>query len=156
MRFMLQENTQEQIPLAREVEYLNNYIALQRLRTDPHPSIEIKTEIPDDVSLARIAPMLLIPFVENAFKHGISLRHPSYIRIAMELRNETLNFDVHNSRHTRAEKDPEQHSGGIGLNNVRQRLELLYPGNHELIVRETGREFFIHLTIRLAPEPATA
>lgn len=153
MRFMLQENTQEQIPLAREIEYLNHYIALQRLRTDLHPGIEIRTEIPQAATLACIAPMLLIPFVENAFKHGISFRRPSYIRIAMELHGTTLNFDVHNSRHQKHENDPERHSGGIGLKNVRQRLELLYPGAHELILRETGREHFVHLTLQLHAVP---
>jgi two-component system LytT family sensor kinase len=153
MRFMLQENTQEQIPLAREIEYLNNYLALQRLRTDVHPNIEIRTEIPAELSLARIAPMLLIPFVENAFKHGISFRRPSYIRVAMELRDSVLNFDIHNSRHSRSEDDPEANSSGIGLSNVKQRLELIYPGRHELMIRETGREFFVHLTIQLTDSP---
>jgi hypothetical protein len=153
MRFMLQENMQEQIPLNREIEYLNNYISLQRLRTDPHPGIEIKADITEQVQAATIAPMLLIPFVENAFKHGISLRDPSYIKIALELNGNQLNFDVHNSKHNRAEGDPEHDKSGIGLLNVRQRLALLYPGRHELIIRETGKEYFIHLTLKLADQP---
>jgi hypothetical protein len=150
MRFMLQENTQEQIPLAREIEYLHNYIDLQKLRTDDHPGISINADISDEVNAARIAPMLLIPFVENAFKHGISFREPSYIRIGLELKGNALNFDVHNSRHEKSERDPERDKSGIGLSNVRQRLEFLYPGKHELIIRETGKEFFVHLTIQLS------
>jgi hypothetical protein len=149
MRFMLQENTQDQIPLAREIEYLHNYISLQKLRTDSHPGISIRADIEEEVTTARIAPMLLIPFVENAFKHGISFREPSYIKIGLELRGETLNFDVHNSRHDKPDHDPERDKGGIGLVNVRQRLELLYPDRHELMIRETGKEFFVHLTIQL-------
>jgi two-component system, LytTR family, sensor kinase len=148
MRFMLQENHQEKISLVREVEYLNNYISLQKLRTDPIPTIKIETAIDEEVNLIRIAPMLLIPFVENAFKHGISFREPSYIKIALEVKEKTINFDVYNSKHAKLENDPEKNNTGIGLNNVRQRLQLLYPGRHELIIRETGKEFFVHLTLQ--------
>ncbi|HEX6334458.1 MAG TPA: histidine kinase, partial [Flavisolibacter sp.] len=149
MRFMLQENMQENIPLAREVEYLDNYIGLQRLRTDANPIVRIESAIQQPVAPVRIAPMLLIPFVENAFKHGISLREPSHIKINLELRGATLYFDVYNSKHEKQDTDPEKNKSGIGLNNVRQRLELMYPKKHELVIRETGREFFVHLTIQL-------
>jgi two-component system, LytTR family, sensor kinase len=151
MRFMLQENLQEKIALAREIEYLNNYISLQRLRTDPNPGIDIQTYIDQEVKSLQIAPMLLIPFVENAFKHGISFREQSHIKITLETKNSTIYFDVYNSIHTRPENDPEKNKSGIGLNNVKQRLQLLYPQKHELIIRETGKEFFVHLTIQLAP-----
>jgi LytS/YehU family sensor histidine kinase len=150
MRFMLQENMQEKISLSREIEYLNNYISLQRLRTDTIPSIKIEADVPEQVSPVQIAPMLLIPFVENAFKHGISFREPSHIKVALEFKENTLYFDVYNSKHIRLENDPEKDKSGIGLNNVRQRLQLLYAGKHELIIRETGREFFVHLTIQLS------
>jgi LytS/YehU family sensor histidine kinase len=149
MRFMLQENTQEKIPLAREIEYLNNYISFQKLRTDPNPSVRIQAEIAQPVGLVRIAPMLLIPFVENAFKHGISLREPSHIILSLDVKENTLYFDVHNSKHTRSEKDPERDKSGIGLANVRQRLLQLYAAKHELVIRETAKEFFVHLTLRL-------
>jgi len=149
MRFMLQENMQDKISLAREIDYLNNYISLQKLRTDPSPTISIVTNIEPLVSTIQIAPMLLIPFVENAFKHGISFREPSHINVTLEVRNNTLYFDVYNSKHVKPENDPEKHTSGIGLNNVRQRLQLLYPGKHELIIRETGKDFFVHLTIQL-------
>jgi LytS/YehU family sensor histidine kinase len=150
MRFMLQENMQEKISLAREIEYLNNYISLQKLRTDSHPAIQIQTCIQDHVYTHQIAPMLLIPFVENAFKHGISFREPSHIKITLEIKDKTLYFDVYNSKHVRPENDPEKDKSGIGLENVKQRLKLLYPTRHEMIIRETGKDFFIHLTIQLA------
>ena len=148
MRFMLQENMQEKISLAREVDYLNNYIDLQRLRTDPNPVIQIKTEIQECENLFQIAPMLLIPFVENAFKHGISFREHSHIKVTLEIKNDTLYFDVYNSKHMKQGTDPEKNRSGVGLENVRQRLKLLYPDKHELIIRETSKEFFIHLTIQ--------
>ncbi|HVF97533.1 MAG TPA: histidine kinase [Flavisolibacter sp.] len=149
MRFMLQENMQEKISLAREIEYLNNYISLQKLRTDPNPIVKIDAAIQEPVNPVQIAPMLLIPFVENAFKHGISFQESSHIKVTLEMKERTLYFDVYNSKHVRQEADPEKAKSGIGLTNVKQRLQLLYPKRHELIVRETGKDFFVHLTIQL-------
>ncbi|AHM62719.1 histidine kinase internal subunit [Flammeovirgaceae bacterium 311] len=149
MRFMLQENMQDKIPLAREIEYLNNYMSLQKLRTDPNPCVKIMAEIEEPLAQVQIAPMLLIPFVENAFKHGISFREPSHIKVNLEVREHKLYFDVYNSKHQKQENDPEKSKSGIGLLNVKQRLQLLYPARHELIIRETGKEFFVHLTIQL-------
>jgi two-component system, LytTR family, sensor kinase len=147
MRFMLQENMQEKISLSREIEYLNNYILLQKLRTDGIPTVKINTRIEENVHLVQIAPMLLIPFVENAFKHGISFRETSDIRISLDIHGKSLNFDVSNSVHQKNGNDPEKDKSGIGLENVKERLKLLYPGKHELIIRETGKEFFVHLTL---------
>jgi hypothetical protein len=149
MRFMLQENMQEKISLTREVDYLNNYIDLQKLRTQLSPDILIQTEIDEEIKGLEIAPMLLIPFVENAFKHGISLREPSHIKISLQTRDKVLFFDVSNSIHPKGLNDPERDKSGIGLENVKQRLQLLYPGRHELTVRESAKEFFIHLTVTL-------
>lgn len=149
MRFMLQENMQEKISLAREIDYLNNYISLQKLRTDTNPIVRIEAQIEPQENTVQVPPMLLIPFVENAFKHGISLREPSHIRVTLDMKERMLYFDVTNSKHNRQENDPEKNKSGIGLSNVRQRLQLLYPKKHELIIRETGKEFFVHLTIEL-------
>nr|WP_294790542.1 histidine kinase [uncultured Mucilaginibacter sp.] len=149
MRFMLHENVQEKIPLMREVDYLKNYIDLQKLRTHTSPEIMIRTEIEESVNGLQIAPMLLIPFVENAFKHGISLREPSHIKITLHTEGLKLFFDVHNSVHPKPGTDPEKNHAGIGLENVKQRLQLLYPNRHELMIRETTKEFFVHLTVQL-------
>jgi two-component system LytT family sensor kinase len=151
MRFMLQENVQEKISLVRDLEYLNNYIALQRLRTDVSPNIKIQIALQQEVGPnVQIAPMLLIPFIENAFKHGISLREESHIRVSLEVKDSTLYFDVFNNKHVRSENDPEKHSNGIGLMNVKQRLQLVYPNKHELVIRETTHDYFVHLVINLA------
>ncbi|MFD0750476.1 sensor histidine kinase [Mucilaginibacter calamicampi] len=149
MRFMLHENMQEKISLMREVDYLNNYISLQKLRTHTSPQIVIQTEIEESVNGLQIAPMLLIPFVENAFKHGISLREASHIKIALHTEGLNLFFDVYNSVHPKIGTDPEKNNNGIGLLNVKQRLQLLYPDRHELMIRETTKEFFVHLTLKL-------
>jgi two-component system LytT family sensor kinase len=149
MRFMLRENIQEKILLGREIEYLQNYVALQTLRIQSSPDITISQHIEDDVHDLHIAPMLLIPFVENAFKHGISLRKPSQVAISLQIREGTLYFDVRNTVHEKQDHDIEADKNGIGLENVRLRLQLLYPQKHELVVRQTALEFFIHLTVRL-------
>ena len=149
MRFMLQENTQDKILLSRDIDYLNNYILLQKLRTSTSSAITIETQIEDYVGVLMIAPMLLIPFVENAFKHGISLVNPSHIKVTLQTNGNMLYFDVYNSIHARNENDPEKDHSGIGLENVKQRLVLLYPGRHDLSIRENASEFFIHLTLQL-------
>lgn len=149
MRFMLHENTQNKISLTRDVDYLKNYIDLQKLRTSRSADILIETQIEEQLGSLEIAPMLLIPFVENAFKHGISLQEPSHIKVTLQSRDRILYFDVHNSIHLKADNDPEKLKSGIGLQNVKQRLALLYPRKHELIIRESAKEFFIHLTLNL-------
>lgn len=93
--------------------------------------------------------MLLIPFVENAFKHGISLQEPSHIKITLQTKESTLYFDVQNSIHLKGDNDPEKLQSGIGLQNVKRRLTLLYPNQHELLIRESATTFFIHLTLQL-------
>jgi two-component system, LytTR family, sensor kinase len=149
MRFMLHENLQKEIPLSKELDYLRHYIELQKLRTTPHPSVTIDTLIPDPVEVCQIAPMLLIPFVENAFKHGISFREPSYIKLSVEIRSKTVRFQLTNSMHVQNHDNPEKYNTGVGLKNVKQRLELLYPHKHELDITTTGKEFFVHLNIQL-------
>lgn len=153
MRFMLDENMQEKIPLSREVDYLKNFIALQRLRTDVSPGIVIEAEIDGGQGSGSVPPMLLIPFVENAFKHGISFREPSFIRIKLAVRDGNLDFEVHNSRHEKAANDPEARKSGVGLNNVRQRLELSYPGLHKLEIMDTPTSFLVYLTLPLSLRP---
>ncbi|WP_300601703.1 histidine kinase [Niabella sp.] len=149
MRFMLHENVQDKILLVREVEYLNNYIDLQKLRTVNSPDILIQVKVDEPASGLQISPMLLIPFVENAFKHGISLKEHSYITIALHTQDNILYFDVQNSIHLKQDGDPEKLKSGIGLPNVRERLLLEYPDRHELVIRQTAKDFFVHLTIHL-------
>ncbi|MFT3704531.1 MAG: histidine kinase [Agriterribacter sp.] len=148
MRFMLQENQEDKIALSKEINYLTNYIALQKLRTQVSNDIDISFTVKDEQCLHEIAPMLLIPFVENAFKHGISLKEKSWIKINISCDTEHVYFDVYNSVHPKKEDDPEKNRSGIGLENVKQRLSLLYPNRHELQIRATSGEYFVHLTIK--------
>lgn len=147
MRFMLQENNRDRIPLSKEVEYLHNYIQLQRMRLDESHGIEIRVNIQEPDRDIYLAPMMLIPFVENAFKHGISLRNPSWIYITLTLDATRLYFKVHNSLHAKQANDTEKEQSGVGLDNVRKRLALIYPGRHELSIQQSDQDFFVSLTL---------
>lgn len=148
MRFMLHENNRDFILMDREIEYLENYIALQKLRIPATSAISIETHIDKDLSPRRIAPMLFIPFVENAFKHGISLNERSWIKIRFAGDERYIRFEVRNSIHAREANDPEKESSGIGLKNVLARLKLLYPGRFEFSAREEGNEFVVQLAVQ--------
>ena len=147
MRFMLHENTLDYIGMDKEIGYLKNYISLQKLRTQTSPDMVIEDDITQKDCNHRIAPMLLIPFVENAFKHGVSLTEKSWIRIKLECDDQRINFEVRNSIHPSAATDPEQAQSGIGLKNVGERLKLLYPGRHHFDYGPQGSEFVAGVTI---------
>jgi hypothetical protein len=149
MRFMLHENNQEKIALSRELDYLHNYIDLQNMRLALSPEISIEIQIEEIIGYYEIAPMLLIPFVENAYKHGISLQARSWINVNLYKTENVLHLDVHNSIHPVNLNDPERYQSGTGLDNVKQRLQLLYPQKHDLVIRQNAKEFFIHLSITL-------
>lgn len=149
MRFMLNENHQEIIPIEKEVEQLQNYIDIQRIRIDESQDINIEVNLMAPSQTEYLAPMLLNPFVENAFKHGISFRNPSWIRVMLTFDEQNLYFKVHNSLHKTKDIDPEKANHGIGLENVKKRLGLIYPGKHSLVIQESEQDFFVLLSIRL-------
>jgi sensor histidine kinase YesM len=148
MRFMLHENTLDFIQMDREVEYLKNYISLQKLRTQSSSEISIEDNILEQNCRHKIAPMLLIPFVENAFKHGISLNEKSWIRITLDCDDQNIRFEVRNSMHPKQSTDPEKDRSGIGFKNVLERLKLIYPGKHQISVNGDGKEFLVQLAIQ--------
>jgi two-component system LytT family sensor kinase len=147
MRFMLHENNHDRIPLRSEVAYMRNYIDIQRMRLDETQNIDIRVNIQETDNTLYIAPMLLSPFIENAFKHGISFQSPSWIFITLTLDARTIYFKVHNSKHQTSSQDPEQAHSGIGLINVQKRLSLIYPQKHTLEMQKSASDYFIALTI---------
>jgi two-component system LytT family sensor kinase len=148
MRFMLHENTRDFIQMNREIEYLKNYISIQKLRTQSSAEISIEDNIDEQNCQHEIAPMLLIPLVENAFKHGISLKKKSWIKIRLDCNEKEIRFEVRNSIHPKRDDDPEKESSGIGFKNVVERLKLIYPGKHEIAVNADDKEFFVQLLIK--------
>lgn len=148
MRFMLHDNHQDFIPLSSEISYLKNYISLQKLRIQQSPNIIIEEVINDLDCNHVIAPMLLIPFVENAFKHGIHSHEKSWIRIKMDCDKNSIRFEVRNSFHPAQSNDPEREHSGIGLENVRERLHLFYPNRYQLHYGSDGKEFVATLVLQ--------
>jgi two-component sensor histidine kinase len=145
MRYMLQDSRDEKVSLEKEVEYLQSYIELQRLRLPDNMNIDFI--VGGRPELLSIEPLLLIPFVENAFKHGISYQGGSDILIRLNAADHLLTFIVENHIATHQDNSVEQGSG-IGLKNVKRRLELLYPGKHELQIHDNGDQYKINLEIR--------
>jgi len=147
MRFMLHENHLDFIPMQKEINYLKNYIALQKLRIQASKDIAISDNIEAGNCNHRIAPMLLIPLVENAFKHGISLQQKSWITINLTCNNTAIVFEVSNSVHSKQTVDTEKDKSGIGLNNVSERLKLIYKNRFDLSVTSTDAVFTVRLSL---------
>jgi LytS/YehU family sensor histidine kinase len=146
MRYMLYESKDEKVSLEKEVEYLKNYIELQRLRISD--KVDINFSIDGDPESGMIEPMLLIPFVENAFKHGVSYLEESKINISLKIEKDLLIFKVENNM-IRKSVDVVQLESGIGLRNVLRRLDLLYPGKHKIAIHEDGTKYIVDLKITL-------
>lgn len=145
MRYMLYESDEEKVTLAREIEYLHNYINLQKMRFGE--DVQVFVDASGNFDEYLIEPMLLIPFVENAFKHGIGLITDPHIKISIAEQNGTLNFAVVN-KYNRVHEIKDKQSG-IGLNNVQRRLKLLYPDKHDLILEKLNDEFVVNLKLEL-------
>lgn len=147
MRYMLYTSSEEAVSLEKELNYLRNYIELQRIRFEDDVAIHLSIE--GNVGNQLIDPMLLIPFVENAFKHGVGLVRDPEIDIRLKVSNNDLYFSVKNrlGPEAREDKDP---SSGIGLRNVSRRLELLYPQTHQLDIQQNEEWYSINLHLQLS------
>jgi len=144
--YILNECKQNLVPLDKEIKMIQDYMALEKLRYGEQ--MKMTVEMPEDHHGKLIAPLLLIPFVENSFKHGTSkmLAHP-YVKLSMTIDNDWLYFFISNSRPTI--QDPGKSKGNIGLRNVKKRLELLYPSIHEMNILSESESFTVYLKIRL-------
>jgi len=150
MRIVLYEGNEPTIPLAREQEYMRNYISLMRLRYPD--SVKIEAAFPEECGDAVVPPLLMSSIIENAFKHGISYERNSFIKAGVELTGKTVLFRCVNSRH--AEKDPSHH--GIGLGNIHKRLNLLYGTGYAFRMDEKADTFEVLLEIPLFPKSASS
>jgi two-component system, LytTR family, sensor kinase len=150
MRFMLHENQLPRIPLSREIDYLKNYLDLQMLRFGNQANLELDIQINDQTCQGEIAPMLIIPFVENAFKHGISTKEKSWIRLNLRCIAGSVHLDLVNSVHPeKSVSEKSREESGIGLDNVKNRLVILYPDQHQLNLVENDSDFFVHLSVQI-------
>jgi len=145
MRYLLYESEHGETMISNEIEFMNNYIDLMKLRLNPR--VELKIDFPKEYSDFSIPPLLFVPFIENAFKHGITYRDRSFIHIAMKIGNDQISFSSENSIGKSSQTEDLQYTG-IGLENVRKRLALLFPGKHELKIEQDETIFRINLTIQ--------
>ncbi|WP_428328640.1 sensor histidine kinase [Mucilaginibacter sp.] len=143
MRYMLYECNDNKVDLAKELQYLHNYIDLQKIRFSNKAYIDYKVD--GAIASQQIVPLLLIAFIENAFKHGVANDPLTPIRLLIDVDAENLHFYIQNKKHTN-NRDP---AGGIGLNNVKRRLDLLYPHKYNLDIRDEADTYTVELSLVL-------
>jgi sensor histidine kinase YesM len=144
LRYILYEGNRQQVALSKELKMITDYIELEKLRYGN--KLEVTIDLPTNANRYSIAPLLLLPFVENCFKHGAShmLEHP-WVSLHISINDDILHMKLLNGKtHT-----DETHSTGIGLKNVQERLRLLYPGKHELQIMNEPDVFIINLKAEL-------
>ena len=146
MRFVLYEGNKQGVSLTNEIDFIRHYIALMQLRyTD---KVRIDIDLPAEVPDRQIPPLILITFIENAFKHGISYQHESFIEVKVSVEKGELWFDCRNSKAEKPHQTNEE-KGGVGLANVRKRLNLLFGRNYILRIKNDPDVYSVTLNIPL-------
>lgn len=146
LRHVLYEKNQDRVPLEKELAFVRSYVELMGLRLPA--TVELHSEIPEGDAGAQgvyVAPLLFITLVENAFKHGVSADERSLVDISLKIKNGTVSCRIANSYFPK--RDGDRSGSGIGLENLRRRLELLYPGRHELRLGREGDTFVAAMTV---------
>lgn len=147
MRHIIYESDVDFIPLAKEIEMIKNYIELQNLRTSEKDKIRL--EILGEINEKRIAPLLFLPFVENSFKHGLKGGTDEiFVHIKIEISARILNFEVENNKGGTVQIVDTKYKG-IGIENVKKRLDLIYPGTHNLKISDNKNTFKVLLQVEL-------
>jgi sensor histidine kinase YesM len=142
---MLYESNEEKISITSEIGHIENYVSLQQLRFGE--DVKVSSQIQNDYPEGMIEPMLLVPFIENAFKHGIGMVKDPFIQITLTVKEQLLTFTVVNN-YNPGNQSKDKHSG-IGLSNVKNRLELLYANNYQLKISNEGGIYSVHLNCKL-------
>ncbi|KAA6335018.1 putative sensor-like histidine kinase [termite gut metagenome] len=145
MRYTMRDTQQDFVLLEDEISYISNFIELQKLRLDK--SVKLEYHIMEDIPALQIAPMLLIPFVENAFKHGVNSEQKSHIKIEIAMNKKEFQLSVVNNKVTVQQNISER--SGLGIENTKHRLNLIYPSKHLLVINDTEKQFIVSLYINL-------
>jgi len=146
MRYVLYETKNDLTTLEKEIDFVEGYIRLMKLRLNDQ--VQVIFDKPKSLKNIDLAPMLFLPFVENAFKHGISNIHPSYVYVGINQTGQTLKIEVRNSIFPEKAENLEE-SNGIGLANTRRRLDLIYPGKYNLLVNDNKIEGEFNVQLKL-------
>lgn len=135
MRYMLYDGNGSLVLLSKEIDFISQYLSLMKLRYNK--KVSITSHMPETTNGLKIPPLLLVTFIENAFKHGISYQQPSFIYIALNVNeaDKTVHFECSNSRHASSQNSDY---GGIGMENVRKRLDLIYDNNYKLVIEDNN------------------
>ncbi len=144
MRHLLYDSEIEKIPIAKEIEFIKNYVDLMKLRYSD--KVKISLNLPVQLPDKSIPPLLFTSYVENAFKHGISYQNTSFINIKFSIDDDQLNFEVRNSNPGITKKDEPS---GIGVENSRKRLDLIYGDSYSLEIEDKKDEYLVLLSIPL-------
>ncbi|CAN5162247.1 sensor histidine kinase [soil metagenome] len=144
MRYMIYESNASTVPLSREINYLQDYISLQQLRYKTTPVVDFQLE--GDTETCHIAPLLFIHLLENAYKHSPARLEPGSIKVRVTVKENTLTLTLQNPIGNKRDNLLEE-PGGIGLTNVKKRLQLLYPEQHRLEINQTDDVFTVELII---------
>jgi len=147
MRYMLYEADEEKVLLEKEIEYLHSYIDLQQQRFGKNVQVNVDLEAVE--GNYEIEPMLLIPFVENAFKHGTGMIEDAMISVQLKAGKGLINFTVQN-KFAPASIEIKDKTSGIGLTNVKRRLNLLYGNKHKLVISQKDSWFTVSLQLNLS------
>ncbi len=148
MRYMLYECNEKKVPLSKEVNYLRNYLDLELLRHGN--GIEVQFDIEGTIGDQQVAPLLFIPFLENCFKHGMKNRiNKGFVQIRLEVTRTDILWHIENSKPEAIPMKDARPSGGIGLVNVRRRLDILYPGRYKLDIHDNPNTYEVDLYIDL-------
>jgi len=143
LRYMLYETDVEFVSMKKEIRFIQNYIAVQSVRLDSE--LDIDMQLIGEPENHEIAPLLLLPLIENAFKHGNkNTNDDSFIKINLIVRDAII-FEISNRKDERESIETE--NCGLGIQNVKKRLELIYPGKHELNIMDVGTKFTVYLKI---------
>lgn len=148
MRYMLYESNERRVPLQKEVNYIQNYLALEALRQSGQADIRFNVE--GQITDQTIAPLIFIPFLENSFKHGLNHQlSDGYVHVNMKVLDNKLLLRILNSKPAQPPLPTEKTSGGIGLANVQRRLNLLYPNQYKLDIEDNDKEHIVELSLAL-------
>lgn len=147
LRYILYEGGEKTVELKKEVEYIKNYLELEKIRFGNR--LKVIIDLDGDFSGKEISPMILLPFVENSFKHGVnSTIGEAFVNIKISIEKNTLYFEIENNKQTTHTSEPKPNSG-IGINNVKKRLSLIYPEKYDIHIEDKGEIYNVKLILHL-------
>ena len=147
MQYMIHDSNEASVTLKRELDYMDSYIELERIRQGEHTKIQYT--VTGDIDQQKIAPLLLVPFLENSFKHGLNQNATNpWVDLHIDVQSQSIQFNLRNNKPLkRTNRITNDSNKGIGLVNVKRRLKLIYPNRHELKIDDSENEFVVNLNI---------